>query len=279
MAARDDTDLDEALEILSNRVEENNREVEESLENIYGDLEEHDEQIIELAHFTRHNRDRIQENFENVDDLWHEIDDLYDEIDNVDGGTTNYNVDFTGIENALKYVGGGIKNIFVGGKEKAEETGITRRQFLAGAAGVAAVDYINIFPGDESAGDGAFRGGECGWDIDGFGIYGEQERCEPQDNGNGNGTPPGDGGSGGPVDDVQTPYDREIELSDKDLQYAIDNTAGTDQELSNIKNIDGNLNDFGYDSGSDEFYVEVEAEDETTRVEISEETYWNAVDN
>lgn len=220
MAARDDTDLDEALEILSNRVEENNREVEESLENIYGDLQEHDEQIIELAHFTRHNRDRIQENFENVDDLWHEIDDLYDEIDDVDGGTTNYNVDFTGIENAVKYVGGGIKNFFSWGSGKAEDFDPDRRKVLLGAGALIAADYTNIVPGDESAGDGAFRGGECGWDIDGFGLYGEQERCPPADN----------GGNGGDVSDdrdpvqdpVETEYGDEVQTFTYEGNKAID---------------------------------------------------------
>lgn len=288
MAARDDTDLDEALEILSRRVEENNREVERSLENIYGDLEEHDEEIIEIAQFTRHNRDRIEENFNNIDDLWHELDNIYEEIDDVDGGTTNYNldVDFGGLERAVKYIGGGIRNVFVSGKDMAEESSVSRRKFLAGAGVVAfGADYLNVREKDKDCGDALYRTKETGWDWDFWGEWGEQ--VEPQDGRcsvpeNGNGTPPSDGGAGGettdPVDEVKTPYDREVELSDDDLQYVIDNTQGTDQELSNIKNIDGNLNDFGYDSNSDEFYVEVEAEDETTRVEISEESYWNVVD-
>jgi hypothetical protein len=229
MAARDDTDLDEALEILSNRVEENNREVEESLENIYGDLEEHDEQIIEIAHFTRHNRDRIEENFENIDDLWHEIDDIYDEIDDVDGGTTNYNIDFTGIEKTVKYIGGGIRNFFSWGREKSEDFDPDRRKVLGAVAGAAVVDYSNIIPGDKNAGEGIGRLGQCGGDIDGFGVIGEQERCAPKDNGRTQ--QPGNGG-GDPVDTTESEYGDEVQIFTYDGNKAIDDDEfGSYEEL------------------------------------------------
>jgi len=184
----DDTTLEEALAYLGGRVEEHNREVEQSLENIYGDLEDHEEQIVELANFTRENRDSIDDNFDNINQLWFEIDDIYDEIEDVDGRDTSYNIDFTGIENTAKYIGGGIKNFFGWGREKTEDFDPDRRKVLAGLAGAAVIDYTNIVPGDEPAGDGILRLGDCGRDSDAFGLYGEQRPCSANVD-NGNGTP------------------------------------------------------------------------------------------
>ncbi len=254
-------------------------QTEEEINDMQGTLSNIESTVEELSQLD------IPDNLATVDDIPDDyaredtLNDLFDEINDIDGGTKNYILDLD-IKDSLEYIGGGIKNFFSWGSDKTEEIEINnkRRKFLGVVAGAALVDYSNVLPGDKNAGDGYLRIGDCGGDIDLLGG-GNQERCAPQDNGNGDGTPPGDDGASDPVDDVQTPYERDVELSDEDLQYAIDNTGGTDQELSNIKNIDGNLNDFGYDPNSDEFYVEVEDGDEETRVEISEEAYWNAVDN
>ncbi len=273
----DDLNLEEAFDELSRKVDESNREIKEYFEKVYGDIEDNEEQIHELAYFAQENRERAEENHENIDDLWNEFDDL---------DTGSPYIDFSGIENTVRYIGGGLQstgsriyNFFSGTDiDFDEDKRDTLKKGAAVAAGAAVVaDYTNIVPGDKNAGDGFFRGGECGWDMDGLGIYGEQRPCsaqpENQDNGTGNGREPSD-----TVDDVQTPYEREIELSDEDIQYAIENTEGTDEELTNIKNVNGDMNDFGYDPSSDEFYVEVETEDESTRLQISEEAYWNAVE-
>lgn len=226
MGARDDTDLEEALAILNNRVEENNREVERSLRDIYGDLEDHEEQIIELAQFARNTRDRTEENFENINELWFEIDEIYDELDNIDSGDTTY-FDFTGIENTVKYIGGGIINLFSRGKDTAGDFDPDRRKVLAGAGAVAfGLDYSNFFEQDKDCGDALYRTRETGWDWDFWGEWGEQ--TEPDETGrcpstqqNDGGSPPSkdeNGGSG--TYDEQEPEPKEPSKGTPEVMYA-----------------------------------------------------------
>lgn len=171
-------------------------EIERSVEELIDDLEtvEHSFQSYDEAMRRRVSNwasrlDDALNDIDSNDDIDLHYDSLIDEL-NVDDSETNYNIDFSGIENSIRYIGGGLKNILVGSGRRAEETvdDIGRRNVLLGAGALIAADYTNIVPGDRNAGDGAFRGGECGWDLDAWGLYGEQERCGPTDNGNG--TPP-----------------------------------------------------------------------------------------
>lgn len=224
MGARDE-DLEEAVEILSGNVEENNREIRDT-------LRDHDDRITEIAHYARRNRDRIEENFENIDDLWDEVDNIYDEIDDNTGETTY--IDFTGIENTARYIGGGIRNFIGWGSDKADDFNPDKRKTLKGTgallAGAVAVDYSNVVPGDENAGDGLLRLGDCGGDIDGFGR-GEQEKCAPSDSGGeqGGGS---DGGATPGQDTTETGYGDEVQTFTYEGNKAIDDGEfGSYEEL------------------------------------------------